>query len=125
MIVSPRANSDARIRSNRFLPPVDRRLNSNAHPTRRRRHRLLAALPAELATHRDELERRLAELERADYSPPPLVTGDDLTAAGLTPSPLFKRVLDEVYDAQLENRVTTKDEALRLALAIASRPPAT
>ena len=96
-----------------------------ARPTAPLSRALLAALPAELATHRDELERRLAELERADYSPPPLVTGDDLTAAGLTPSPLFKRVLDEVYDAQLENRVTTKDEALRLALAIASRPPAT
>ena len=42
--------------------------------------------------------------------------GDDLTAAGLTPGPVFKRVLDEVYDAQLEGRVTMKDDALRMAL---------
>jgi hypothetical protein len=32
---------------------------------------------------------------------------------------VFKRVLDEVYDAQLEERLTTKDEALRMALELA------
>jgi tRNA nucleotidyltransferase/poly(A) polymerase len=96
-----------------------------ARPTALLSRALLAALPAELAPRRDDQERRLAELEKTDYAPPPLITGDDLTGAGLTPGPVFKQVLDEVYDAQLEGRVTTKDEALRLALAIASRPPET
>ena len=80
---------------------------------------LFAALPRELAPHRDPLEARLGQLEQTDYAPPPLVTGDDLTAAGLTPGPVFKRVLDSVYDAQLEGRVTTKEQALRMALEIA------
>ncbi len=48
-------------------------------------------------------------------NPPALVTGDDLVAAGLKPSPLFKRVLDEVRDAQLEGRVRGKAEGMELA----------
>jgi poly(A) polymerase len=71
------------------------------------------------------LRNTLSELEKTDYAPPPLITGDDLTAAGLKPGPVFKRVLDEVYDAQLEGRVTSKDDALRMALASASPPPST
>jgi tRNA nucleotidyltransferase/poly(A) polymerase len=47
--------------------------------------------------------------------PQPLVTGDDLVALGLAPGPLFKRVLDEVFDAQLEGKVQAKGEALELA----------
>ena len=87
---------------------------------------LLAALPAGAAGARDAWEARLRELEKTDYAPAPLVTGDDLTAAGLKPGKVFKQVLDDVYDAQLEARVTTKAEALELALRIAkgeSLPP--
>jgi poly(A) polymerase len=47
--------------------------------------------------------------------PRPLVTGDDLVAVGMAPGPRFKRVLDEVLDAQLEGKVSTKEEALELA----------
>jgi poly(A) polymerase len=64
------------------------------------------------------LRDELAQLERTDYAPPPLITGDDLTAAGATPGPAFKRALDAVYDAQLESRVTTRDEALKMALSV-------
>jgi hypothetical protein len=94
-----------------------------ARPTSGHSRALFAALPADLVPHRAALELRLAKLERTDYAPPPLITGDDLTAAGLAPGRLFKRVLDAVYDAQLEGRVTMKDDALRMALAIASLPP--
>ena len=55
-------------------------------------------------------------LSQTDVAPPPLVTGDDLTAAGATPGPAFKRALDAAYDAQLEDRVTDRAAALRLAL---------
>ena len=64
---------------------------------------------------REPLRQQLAELEKTDFAPPPLVTGDDLTAAGYSPGPMFKRVLDGVYDAQLEDRVRTKDEAMEMA----------
>ena len=45
-------------------------------------------------------------------APEPLVTGDDLIAAGFAPGPKFKQILDAVYDAQLEDRVRTADEAM-------------
>lgn len=67
------------------------------------------------------LQGQFARLEREEVAPAPLITGDDLTAAGLTPGPAFKRVLDAVYDAQLEGRVTTKDDALRMALELARK----
>jgi hypothetical protein len=34
---------------------------------------------------------------------------------GVPPGPLFKRILDAVYDAQLEGRVRSKSEARELA----------
>lgn len=46
--------------------------------------------------------------------PEPLLTGDDLVAMGMKPGPRFKSVLDRVYDAQLEDRIRTRDEAREL-----------
>lgn len=51
-------------------------------------------------------------------APPPLVTGDDLVAAGFTPGPPFKRVLEDVYDAQLEGRIETRGQAMDLARSL-------
>jgi poly(A) polymerase len=48
-------------------------------------------------------------------NPPPLVTGDDLSAAGMKPGPAFRRILDGVYDAQLEGQITNRDQAMELA----------
>lgn len=59
-------------------------------------------------------ERMLQETPRGELNPPLLVTGDDLRAAGLTPGPAFKRLLDAVREAQLDGAVRTKDEALAL-----------
>ena len=56
-----------------------------------------------------------------DVAPQPLITGNDLLAAGLKPGPVFKRVLDAVYDEQLEGRVTTKERALELALILSNQ----
>jgi len=65
------------------------------------------------------LRERLAQLETEDVAPQPLLDGDMLTAAGLTPGPLFRPLLDAVYDAQLEGRIATPQEALALALSLA------
>lgn len=48
-------------------------------------------------------------------SPPPLVTGDRLIVLGMKPGPEFKRILDAVYDAQLEGTVRSPEEGLELA----------
>ena len=50
-------------------------------------------------------------------APPPLVDGSDLIAAGLTPGPAFGPLLRHIYDAQLEGRVTTRDQAMALVAA--------
>jgi poly(A) polymerase len=48
-------------------------------------------------------------------SPTPFLTGDDLSAAGMKPGPAFRRILEGVYDAQLEGQVTNRAEAMELA----------
>lgn len=48
-------------------------------------------------------------------SPEPLLTGDELIEMGFQPGPRFKQVLDAVYDAQLEGRISTPEEARALA----------
>ncbi|HYE60915.1 MAG TPA: CCA tRNA nucleotidyltransferase [Phycisphaerales bacterium] len=63
------------------------------------------------------VEARVGELAQTHggLKPDPYVSGDDLTAMGLTPGPRFKVILDGVYDAQLEGRVQNRDAALELA----------
>lgn len=67
------------------------------------------------AADHDDLMRRYRALAQEEVRPAPLITGDDLIAAGMTPGPAFREILDEVYDAQLEGRATTREEALALA----------
>jgi poly(A) polymerase len=91
-----------------------------ARPTAPLSRELLAALPEMVGAERVKwVQEQLSQLQGTEYAPAPLVTGDDLTAAGLTPGPVFKRVLEAVYDAQLEDRVRTKEEAMSLALRLA------
>jgi poly(A) polymerase len=95
-----------------------------ARPTAAFSRFLLDALPLSdplIADRRENIGQLLRQYEKIDFAPQPLITGDDLTAAGLSPGKLFKRILDEVYDTQLEDRVKTKDEAMKLALEIAQR----
>jgi hypothetical protein len=46
--------------------------------------------------------------------PKPLVTGADLIAAGYKPGPQFKEILGVLEDAQLEGRLRTKEDGMRL-----------
>ena len=43
---------------------------------------------------------------------PRLLTGDDLIALGYKPGPRFAEILDAVEEAQLDGRLTTRDDAL-------------
>jgi hypothetical protein len=65
----------------------------------------------------DGVRARVAELEaiHGGLAPKPLLSGDDLVAGGLEPGPAFGRILERVYDAQLEGRVANKDQAMELA----------
>ena len=68
------------------------------------------------AERADTLSGEFAVLEKTDFAPVPLVTGDDLTAAGAKPGPKFKAALDSAYDEQLEGRIDTVSQALQFAL---------
>ncbi len=63
------------------------------------------------------LRQKLAAMPPEILKPPPLITGDDLIAAGFKPGPRFGQVLAAVEDAQLEGRIATKEEALAFARA--------
>ena len=60
---------------------------------------------------------RLKRYSREDLFPARLLTGDDLIALGMAPGPEFGRLLDALETAQLEGRVTTRDQALALVRA--------
>ena len=58
------------------------------------------------------LLKRAKELNVLNAPPKPYVFGKDLIALGLTPSPKFKEILNKVYQAQLEGKFSTKEEAI-------------
>jgi poly(A) polymerase len=68
----------------------------------------------------DAVRRRISELASTPggLEPTPLLNGDALIQAGFRPGPAFKLILDRVYDAQLEGRVTTTQQALELARGV-------
>ena len=66
------------------------------------------------------VDRFAAETPHEKINPPPLITGADLIAQGLTPGKSFEQILNSVRDAQLEGDITTPEEALSLAARIAA-----
>lgn len=64
--------------------------------------------------------RAKLSLPPEELDPPPLISGDDLKDAGLPPGPVYKRIIEAVRDAQLEKRVSTKQQALELARNLGS-----
>ena len=74
---------------------------------------LVAVEEPELAT---EVRNRIAELaSEGEMAPAAWLSGAVLIEAGFAPSPEFTRVIDSVYDAQLEGRIGSPEEALALA----------
>jgi poly(A) polymerase len=70
-----------------------------------------------LASHRmlstyEFVERKREEIPPEKIRPMPLVTGDDLIAAGYPPGARFREILHAVEDAQLEGRLLSRDVAL-------------
>lgn len=78
-----------------------------------------------LALHRADALASTGDTSQVDYcvsyltsqpagpiKPEPFVSGHDLVRHGLRPGPHFKTILEAVYEAQLERRLTGKCEAL-------------
>ena len=69
----------------------------------------------------DFTRRFIAETPPEQVRPPRLLTGDDLIALGLKPSPKFKAILYSIEEAQLDGTIQTQEEAMNLAKELASR----
>jgi poly(A) polymerase len=57
---------------------------------------------------------KISSLPPEAIRPAPLITGEDLIAAGHQPGPRFKEILAAVEDAQLEGRLESKAQAMEL-----------
>jgi len=56
----------------------------------------------------------MGEIPQAEMRPTPLITGDDLIAAGYQPGAHFREILSAVEDAQLEGRLDSRESAMEL-----------
>jgi poly(A) polymerase len=75
-------------------------------------HRLDAESSAGNLTYYNFAREKLRAFPPEAMRPMPLVSGDDLIAAGYSPGPLFKEILAAVEDAQLEGRLQGREDAL-------------
>lgn len=80
----------------------------------------LIASGADLADY-DQLVARAGAISPDAVAPPPFVTGDDLQALGLRPGPNIGGILNELYRAQLDERITTRVVALEFAQILIDR----
>ena len=63
----------------------------------------------------DFIRARIEEFANEPLIPPPLLTGHDLKALGLTPGPKFKEILETAANLQLDGKLTTREAALEWA----------
>jgi poly(A) polymerase len=80
-------------------------------------HRLDCTMSHRLLGNYEFAKRRFEEAPAEVLKPRPLVTGDDLIAAGYVPGPSFGPMLAAVEDAQLEGALQTKEDGLTLVRA--------
>jgi poly(A) polymerase len=71
--------------------------------------------------HWEFMRRKLAEMPPEELRPARLLTGDDLIAMGLEPGPAFRMILDSLETAQLEGRISTREEAVEFVEELAIR----
>ena len=64
----------------------------------------------------DYVRAQMQAIPPEEIHPQPLLTGDDLIEAGYEPGPRFKEILGAVEDAQLEGRISTREEAMEYVL---------
>ncbi len=61
------------------------------------------------------IRRRIKAIDPKQIAPPPLLTGADLKEIGLKEGAILGRVLRKLYDAQLNEQISNKRDALRMA----------
>jgi len=59
------------------------------------------------------MEDLLVEREKEANKPPKLITGYDIMERGIEPSPIYKKILQEIEDLRAEGIIKTREEALK------------
>lgn len=62
------------------------------------------------------VKEKLDTMEIGVIKPSPFIGGKDLIALGLKPGPLFGEILDTVYDLQLEEKISGKEDAIAFVI---------
>ena len=75
-------------------------------------HRAIAMATTGNITPIEYCETYRRDLPDGPLQPEPLLTGIDVRQSGWTPGPQFKEILASAYEAQLENKISNKQEAL-------------
>lgn len=83
-------------------------------------HRADALAMGQSDDHVRFCEEHLSHWTPQDLNPEPLLTGHDLAKLGVPRGPLYGKILKAVRDAQLDERIRTRDEALALARRLAA-----
>lgn len=73
-----------------------------------------------LQRHSRRIALRIKAIPTREIAPDPLLTGDDLIKMGLSEGPLLGRVLRRIYDAQLNEVISTEYQAAKLAEDLAA-----
>ena len=75
----------------------------------------MASLPQEgmYEGHKKLLKMMVDLIEEKEKRQERLITGHDLIALGLEPSPLFKKILDEIDDLSAEGIIKSREDALK------------
>ncbi len=64
----------------------------------------------------DFIREKMEEYGREEIKPLPLLSGQDLISLGYSPGPAFSEMLGQVEELQLENRLSSKEEAIEFVL---------
>jgi poly(A) polymerase len=60
--------------------------------------------------------RKFEAYSTEEIKPEPLINGNHLINLGYKPGPIFKEILEALEEEQLENRIVTKEEALKFVM---------
>ena len=64
----------------------------------------------------DFIREKMEEYGREEIKPPPLLNGRDLIGLGYSPGPVFSKILGRVEELQLENGLSSREEAVEFVL---------
>ena len=64
----------------------------------------------------DFIREKMEEYGREEIKPPSLLNGRDLIDLGYSPGPVFSEILGKVEELQLENRLSSREEAVEFVL---------